>query len=68
MVVTSDVRGNLGPVGVIVQNPRGTEWLKDRWQAASVMGGTAIAGKHWIEMNLNRFVQSETIVLDWKAA
>lgn len=68
VVVTSDVRGNLGPVGVIVQNPPGTDWLKDRWQAASDMGGTAIAGKHWIEMDFNRFVASKKIVLDWEAA
>ena len=67
VIVTSDVRGNLGPVGVIIQNPPGTDWLKDRWQAASDMGGTAIAGKHWIEMDFNRFVGIVWICMDVNA-
>ena len=43
--VSSDVRGNLGSSQVIVQDPPGVDWLKDRWQAASDMGGTAIKGE-----------------------
>lgn len=68
VVVISDVKGNLGDVSVIVQDPPGKDWLKDRWQAASDMGGTAIQGKHWIEMDFHRFVSSSKIVLDWEAA
>ena len=68
VVVTSDVKGNLGAIDVVVQNPPGNDWLKDRWQAASDMGGTAIAGKHWVEMDFNRFVASNKIVLDWETA
>ena len=41
-VARCDVRGNLGECGVILN--RGDDWLKDRWQAASDMGGTAIPG------------------------
>ena len=39
---TCDVRGNLGPCSVVVQETPGNDWLRDRWQAASDMGGTAI--------------------------
>ena len=35
--VTADVRGNLGPIEVIKQANPGTNWIKDRWQAASDM-------------------------------
>jgi hypothetical protein len=46
--VTTDVRGNLGPPSVMIQETPGTDWLKDRWQAASDMHGTAIPGVHWV--------------------
>lgn len=36
--VTCDTRGNLGPCSVVVQASPGSDWLKDRWQAASDMG------------------------------
>ena len=42
--VTTDTRGNLGPGSVITQKVQGNDWLKDRWQAASDMHGSAIAG------------------------
>ena len=32
VVVTSDVKGNLGAIDVVVQNPPGNDWLKDRLQ------------------------------------
>ena len=41
------VRGNLGPCDVVIQGAPGSDWLKDRWQAASDMGGTAIKGRHY---------------------
>ena len=44
VIVTSDARGNLGPASVLVKDVPGENWLKDRWQAASDMGGTAIPG------------------------
>ncbi len=37
--VTCDTRGNLAPCSVVVQKHPGTDWLRDRWQAASDMGG-----------------------------
>ncbi len=37
--VTCDARGNLGPCSVLIQKIPGTDWLLDRWQAASDMGG-----------------------------
>jgi hypothetical protein len=63
---TADVRGNLGPVGVILNN--GTDWLKDRWQAASDMGGTAIRGSHWIRLDFIRPVVVRSARLDWETA
>jgi len=53
---TTDTRGNLGPAEVMLQDPPGDDWIKDRWQAASDMGGTAIAGEHWVEIDLGRVV------------
>lgn len=69
--VTSDVRGNLGPASVIIQDPPGTNWLKDRWQAASDMHGTAIAGSHWVILDfggLNMNIHPAKVVLDWESA
>uniref|UniRef100_A0A7R9ZK09 F5/8 type C domain-containing protein n=1 Tax=Craspedostauros australis TaxID=1486917 RepID=A0A7R9ZK09_9STRA len=69
VVVTTDVRGNLGPPRVLIQDPPGKDWIKDRWQAASNMHGTAIAGQHWVHMDLGRGVMNiQKIVLDWEAA
>lgn len=55
------------------QNPPGTDWLNDRWQAASDMGGTAIAGRYWIMLDFSRLAISSSIlatkvVLDWGTA
>ena len=66
--VTADVRGNLGPPSVVCQIKPGTDWLKDRWQAASDMGGTAIPGRHWLVVDLGRPVVADRVVLDWEAA
>ena len=68
MVATTDTRGNLGPAEVLVQSNPGTNWLHDRWQAASDMGGTAIPGHHWVEIDLGRTVTAQEAVLDWEAA
>lgn len=73
VIITSSTRGNLGPASVLNQNPPGTDWLKDRWQAASDMGGTAIPGRHWILLDLSSLAASSTIlvtkvVLDWETA
>ncbi|KAJ1388479.1 hypothetical protein B484DRAFT_425807, partial [Ochromonadaceae sp. CCMP2298] len=77
VAATSDVRGNLGPVGVVLQSPPGTNWLKDRccvgtgtgrWQAASDMGGTALPGEHWVILDLGRDTGVARVVLDWEAA
>lgn len=67
--VTTDVRGNLGPPEVMVQETPGTDWLKDRWQAASDMHGTAIPGVHWVVLEFPSVVTTCTkLVLDWEAA
>lgn len=49
--VKADVVGNLGPIEVVLQANPGTNWLHDRWQAASDMHGTNIPGEHWIELD-----------------
>ena len=51
--ITSSARGNLGPPSVLNQDPPGKDWIKDRWQAASDMGGTAIPGSHWIILDFS---------------
>lgn len=68
VTVTSDVRGNLGPCSVVVQDPPGTDWLKDRWQAASDMGGTAIPGSHFITLDFKQAVVAHAVYLDWETA
>jgi hypothetical protein len=55
--VTTDTRGNLGPPEVMTQAVPGTDWIKDRWQAASDMGGTAIPGEHWVVIDLGKKVK-----------
>ena len=70
----SDVRGNLGPASVVLQSPPGADWLRDRWQAASDMGGTAIKGRHWILLDFSgavpegKAVEASKVVLDWETA
>ena len=65
----SDVRGNLGPASVITAAKSATEnWLTDRWQAASDMGGTPIPGAHWIEVDLQRLCFLDSILIDWEEA
>ena len=65
-VARCDVRGNLGECGVILN--RGDDWLKDRWQAASDMGGTAIPGPHKVEIDLGRDVSVCSVEIDWETA
>jgi hypothetical protein len=60
------VRGNLGECGVIFN--RGDDWLKDRWQAASDMGGTAIPGPHKVDIDLGRDVRVCSVEIDWETA
>jgi hypothetical protein len=76
--VATDVRGNLGPASVLLTN--GTDWIKDRWQAASDMHGTNIQGSHWVQLTwtataaaaatatVPQNVAITRIVLDWEAA
>lgn len=66
--VTADVRGNLGPASVVVQVHPGKDWIHDRWQAASDMHGTAIKGVHWIQLEFERDIVPDRIVVDWEAA
>jgi hypothetical protein len=66
IVITTDVRGNLGPAPVMLQN--GTDWIKDRWQAASDMHGTAVKGSHWVRLDFPASVSINSLVLDWEAA
>ena len=84
VTVTSDVRGNLGPASVILQNPPGTNWIKDRWQAAGDMHGTAIPGQHWVQLDFGNLhshsrgrgrsrslemeMEIDRVVIDWEAA
>lgn len=68
--VTSDVRGNLGPASVVTSEVI-ADWLKDRWQAASDMGGTPIRGQHWLEIDLQEDRTSSSItriLIDWEDA
>ena len=62
------VRGNLGPCAVVTQDPPGSDWLRDRWQAASDMGGTAIPGPHWILLDMGGRVGASRVVIDWETA
>ena len=66
IVVTASVRGNLGPPSVVLNS--GNDWIKDRWQAAADMGGTAIKGQHWIQLDFPSAVIIYRVVLDWEAA
>jgi hypothetical protein len=50
------------------QDPPGTDWIKDRWQAASDMHGTAIQGAHWVIMEFASPITLHSITLDWEAA
>lgn len=68
VVATADVRGNLGPIDVVVQTQPGKDWIHDRWQAASDMHGTAIKGTHWIQLDFGQEIVPDRIVLDWEAA
>jgi hypothetical protein len=66
--ITTDVRGNLGPPEVMIQAHPGKDWIRDRWQAASDMHGSALPGRHWVHLDLGRAVLGSKIVLDWEAA
>ncbi len=63
-----DTRGNLGDCSVLIQDNPGTDWIRDRWQAASDMGGTAIPGAHWVRLDFHRNITIGKVVLDWEAA
>lgn len=67
--VYTDVRGNLGPPSVMIQTRPGEDWIKDRWQAASDMHGTAIPGVHWVVLEFPSVVSfASKVILDWEAA
>jgi len=61
VTITSSARGNLGPPSVLNQDPPGKDWIKDRWQAASDMHGTAIAGRHWVLLDFTAYLSSSFI-------
>lgn len=66
--ISASVRGNLGPPDVMLNNST-SDWLQDRWQAASDMHGTAIRGAHWVLLEfVERLVTVERVVLDWESA
>ena len=65
--ISTDVRGNLGPPEVLLDS-KTQDWIKDRWQAASDMHGTAIRGYHWILLEFQHDIYVDSIVLDWEAA
>ncbi len=64
--IQTDVRGNLGPPEVMLNN--GTNWLQDRWQAASDMHGTEIKGQHWVVVRFQQSVRVTDIRLYWETA
>jgi hypothetical protein len=64
--ISTDVRGNLGPPEVMLNT--GKDWLKDRWQAASDMHGTAIQGEHWVLLEFQNPIYIDFLVLNWEAA
>jgi hypothetical protein len=69
VLATCDVKGNLGDCNVVIQNTPGKDWIKDRWQAASDMGGTSIRGNHWIILDfINNVKNINKIELDWESA
>ena len=69
VVATADVRGNLGPATVVVQAKPGTDWIHDRWQAASNMHGKQIPGEHWVQLEFKESsVVADKVVLDWETA
>jgi len=69
VLVTSDVRGNLGPASVVIQAKPGSDWIHDRWQAASDMHGTQIHGAHWVQLEFqDDTVVVDKIILDWETA
>jgi hypothetical protein len=49
--VATDVRGNLGPASVLLDYNHTTDWIHDRWQAASDMHGTNIHGHHSVQLD-----------------
>ena len=62
------VRGNLGPAAVVIQPVPGTDWLHDRWQAASNMHGKNIPGEHWIQLEFESPILVDSVRLDWETA
>ena len=59
VTITTSARGNLGPSSVLNQDPPGSDWIKDRWQAASDMHGTAIKGSHWVLFDFTQLLLQE---------
>ena len=52
-----------------MQAKPGTDWIHDRWQAASNMHGKQIPGEHWIQLEFQDVdVVVDRIVLDWETA
>ena len=73
--VTTDVHGNLAAPHPTLLDPNGTDWIHDRWQAASDMHGTAIRGQHWVQLdwrtsssNRSTRIVPSRIILDWETS
>ena len=65
---TASVRGNLGPVSVII-SPIVSDWLRDRWQAAKDMSGAPILGPHFVLLTAgNAFTSISKVIIDWETA
>jgi hypothetical protein len=65
--VTASAAGNLGPPSVVTSEAM-SDWLTDRWQAASDMSGSPIPGSQWLEVDLGRTCVAERFVIDWETA
>ena len=59
VTITTSAQGNLGPPSVLNQDPPGSDWIKDRWQAASDMHGTAVRGSHWVLFDFTQLLVQE---------
>lgn len=63
--VSADVRGNLGPPSVVI-NESVSDWLRDRWQAASSMQGRPILGEHYLLLTLRNHAVITRCLIDWE--
>ena len=67
--VTSSAIGNLSPPSSVL-SPSISDWLTDRWQAASDMSGTPIPGPHFLSLSFpsKRITSIKSVTLDFETA